>query len=160
MRDGGFARRCGRALALAGVLAFPAAASEAPYKLDPHILSAFALKDVKWEGFDVKGAMQFKVFGDPEKPGPYMVLVKWPPGQMSRPHCHEHDRFITVLQGTWWVGEGPKYEPERTVAMPVGSVVTHYAQGLHYDGAKGEPAIIEIVGVGPAGALQPDKCGR
>ncbi len=160
MRYRGFAGRCGQAFAVAALAALPAAASEAPYKLDPHIISTVALKDVKWEGAEGRGAMQFKVFGDPEKPGPYMVLVKWQPGQMSRPHCHQYDRFVTVLQGTWWVGEGPKFEPDRTVPMPAGSVVTHHAQGLHYDGAKGEAAIIEIVGMGPAGALRPDKCGR
>jgi quercetin dioxygenase-like cupin family protein len=35
-----------------------------------------------------------------------MVLTKWLPGHMSRPHFHPNDRFITVLKGTWWVGTG------------------------------------------------------
>jgi quercetin dioxygenase-like cupin family protein len=38
--------------------------------------------------------------GDPSKPGLYVVMVKWLPGGMSRPHFHPNDRFITVLKGT------------------------------------------------------------
>ncbi len=56
------------------------------------------------------------------------------------------------------MGEGPKFEPDRTVSMPAGSVVTYHANGLYYDGAKDEPAVIEIVGMGPAATLSPDKC--
>ena len=40
------------------------------------------------------------LFGDPSKPGPYVVRVKWFPGNMSRPHFHPNDRFITVYKGT------------------------------------------------------------
>ncbi|MEO6338627.1 MAG: cupin domain-containing protein [Caulobacteraceae bacterium] len=153
-------RGVGLVLAVAALAALPAVAAEAPYKLDPRIMAHVSLKDVKWEAYPVKGATQYKVFGDSEKPGPYMILIRWAPGAMSRPHCHLEERYVTVLQGTWWVGEGPKFEPGRTVPMPAGTVVTHHANGLHYDGAKGEPAIIEIVGMGPASTLQPDKCGR
>jgi hypothetical protein len=43
------------------------------------------------------------LFGDPSKPGPYVVRLKWLPGNMSRPHFHPNDRFFVVLSGTWWV---------------------------------------------------------
>ena len=33
--------------------------------------------------------------------------------------------------------------------MKPGSMVTHYAGQIHYDGAKDEPAMIYIVGMGP-----------
>jgi hypothetical protein len=69
---------------------------------------------------------------------------------MSRPHFHPNDRFITVISGRWWVGTGSKFDPDSTVAMPPGSVVTHFARQIHYDGAKDEETIIEIVGEGPA----------
>src|SRR3982750_2833423 len=47
---------------------------------------------------------QTVLFGDPNKPGPYVVRLKWLPGNMSRPHFHPNDRYIAVLSGTWWVG--------------------------------------------------------
>ena len=37
------------------------------------------------------------LFGDPSKPGPYVVRLKWLPGNMSRPHFHPNDRFFAVI---------------------------------------------------------------
>ena len=95
--------------------------------------------------------------GDPDKPGLYVQLIKWAPHNMSRPHFHANDRFITVLSGTWWVGTGKKYDPDSTVPLRAGTVVTHFAKGIHYDGAKDEPAIIEIVGMGPATTMSAEE---
>ena len=92
------------------------------------------------------------LYGDPSKPGVYVVLTKWLAGDhFSRPHWHPNDRFITVIKGTWWVGSGPNFDPANaTVPMPAGSVVTHYGRQVHYDGAKDEDAVLLIVGEGPA----------
>jgi len=76
--------------------------------------------------------------------------VKWYPHNNSRPHFHPNDRYITVLSGTWWVGSGTKYDPDSMVPMPAGSYVVDLAKQPHYDGAKDEMAVIEIVGEGPA----------
>src|SRR4249920_4208292 len=51
------------------------------------------------------------LFGDPGKPGPYVVRVKWFPGNMSRPHFHPNDRFFAVLSVTWWMGTGETFDP-------------------------------------------------
>jgi quercetin dioxygenase-like cupin family protein len=96
------------------------------------------------------GARQAVLAGDPSKPGLYVVMNKWLPGNMSRPHFHPNDRFITVLKGTWWVGTGPKFDPGNTVPMPAGSFVTHFGKQVHWDGAKDEETILLIVGEGPA----------
>jgi hypothetical protein len=98
------------------------------------------------------GASQAIMQGDPSKPGLYVVLVKWSPHHMSHPHFHPNDRFITVISGTWWVGSGSKFDPENTVPMPAGSFVTHFGKQIHYDGAKDEETVLEIVGEGPATA--------
>ena len=36
--------------------------------------------------------------------------------------------------------------------MPAGSYVTHFAKQVHYDGAKDEDTVLEMVGQGPATA--------
>jgi hypothetical protein len=70
--------------------------------------------------------------GNPSKHGLYVVMAKWLAGNhFSRPHFHPHDRFITVLKGTWWVGSGTKFDTNATVALPAGSFVTHYGQQIH-----------------------------
>ena len=103
------------------------------------------------------GVQQAVLVGDPAKPGFYAVMTKWLPGNMSRPHFHPNDRFITVIKGTWWVGTGTKFDPASTVAMPAGTFVTHFAKGIHYDGAKDEEAVLLIVGEGPAGSTRAEE---
>ena len=97
------------------------------------------------------------LFGDPSKPGPYVVRIKWLPGNMSRPHFHPNDRFFVVLSGTWWMGTGEKFDPESTVPAPAGSYVIHYGGKVHFDGAKGEETIIQVWGMGPATATPAEK---
>ena len=97
------------------------------------------------------------LFGDPSKPGPYVVRVKWFPGNMSRPHFHPNDRFFAVLSGTWWMGTGEVFDPERTVPAPAGSYVIHYGGKVHYDGEKNEETIIQVWGMGPATSTPAEK---
>jgi hypothetical protein len=117
--------------------------------LNPAAISITLPKDIKWvEGNG--GAAQAIMVGDPAKPGLYIVLTKWHAHHMSHPHFHPNDRYITVLQGTWWVGTGTKYDPDSTVAMPTGTFVKHVGKQIHYDGAKDEDVTLEILGMGPA----------
>jgi quercetin dioxygenase-like cupin family protein len=97
------------------------------------------------------------LFGDPSQPGPYVVRLKWLPGNMSRPHFHPNDRFFVVLSGTWWMGTGETFDPESTVPAPAGSYVVHYANKVHYDGAKNEETIIQVWGMGPATSTPAEK---
>jgi hypothetical protein len=90
---------------------------------------------------------------DQSKPGLYVVLIKWLPGHMSVPHFHPNDRFITVLKGTWWMGTGTKFDPASMVPLPTGTFVTHFANQVHYDGAKDQEVVLLITGEGPATAV-------
>jgi hypothetical protein len=118
--------------------------------VDPKALVLQLPKQIKWVENTAAGSAQAILFGDPSKPGMYGVLTKWHPGHMSRPHFHANDRFITVISGTWWCGTGSKYDPASTVAVPAGSFVKHVGKQIHYDGAKDEEVVLEIVGEGPA----------
>jgi hypothetical protein len=92
------------------------------------------------------------VFGATDKPGPYVVLIKWHPGYMSAPHTYITDRLCFVLSGTWWVNSGESFEPNATVPVPAGGFVRRVANTPHYDGVKkGEvaPAVIGIFGQAP-----------
>ena len=134
-------------MAVAGMFAWVGTVSAADP--DPKVLSFKLPKNINWV-MGANGAATAVMAGDPSKPGLYVVLNKWTPGHMSRPHFHPNDRFIYVISGTWWVGTGSKYDPNSTVPMPAGSFVTHYGKQIHYDGAKEGEAILEIVGMGPA----------
>jgi hypothetical protein len=143
-------RRFGRSLvvplAFAATLGFASAA-----ELNPAAVTYKLPDQIPWGPVNAAGAQSAVVLGDPTKPGFYMVYNKWTKGNhFSRPHFHPNDRYIVVLQGTWWVGSGPKFDPQNTVPMPAGSFVTHYAKQVHWDGAKDEDAILLIMGEGPS----------
>ena len=106
--------------------------------------------EIKWVRNAAGTNEQAVLFGDPSKPGPYVVRLKWLPGNMSRPHFHPNDRFFVVLSGTWWMGTGTTFDPNATVPAPAGSYVIHYGGKVHYDGAKDEETIIQVWGMGPA----------
>ena len=158
----GFGRRYGAvALACAAVAIFvcgfvsaivfvkPAKAEGNAANLNPAAIAYTLPKDLKWVT-QPNGAINAVLRGDPAKPGPYMVLTKWTAHHMSRPHFHPNDRFVMVLSGTWWVATGNKYDPDSTVPLPTGTFATHYGKQVHYDGAKDEDVVLEIVGDGPA----------
>ena len=114
---------------------------------------------IPWSPVNASGAQSAVVVGDPTKPGFYAVYTKWTKGNhFSRPHFHPNDRYITVLQGTWWVGSGNKFDPEHgSTPMPVGSFVTHFGKQVHWDGAKDEDAVLLIMGEGPATATAAEE---
>ena len=132
-------------LALAAMLGVASAA-----ELNPAAVVYKLPDQIPWGPVNAAGAQSAVVAGDPTKAGFYMVYNKWTKGHhFSRPHFHPNDRFIVVLQGTWWVGSGPKFDPANTTSMPAGSFVTHFAKQVHWDGAKDEDAVLLIMGEGP-----------
>ncbi len=111
-----------------------------------------APEDVQWKDLPGYAGVKIAVLaGDPAKPGPYVVRVKFPPGVMSRPHFHPDDRYAIVIKGTWYTGTGEKFDPETTVGLKPGSFMKHPAKGVHYDGAKDEEVILQLIGYGPGG---------
>jgi quercetin dioxygenase-like cupin family protein len=119
--------------------------------LNPAALTYKLPDQIKWVD-DPIGAKIAVVQGDLSKPGLYVTLIRFAPHHMSHPHFHPNDRFITVISGTWWVGTGSKFDPDSTVALPAGTFVTHFGKQIHYDGAKEDEVVLEIVGEGPATA--------
>lgn len=91
------------------------------------------------------------IYGDPSKPGQYVIRAHFPPGVMSSPHFHGEDRHVTVIQGTWNAGKDDSWDPAATVPLKTGSYMFHPAGGVHYDGSAGaEGAIVQIIGMGPS----------
>jgi hypothetical protein len=92
------------------------------------------------------------LYGGLDKPGPYLVLMKWYPGYMSAPHSYATDRLSLVLSGTRWVNSGADFDPEHAVPVPAGGFVRRVAHTPHYDGVKRsakKPAVIAIFGIAP-----------
>src|ERR1700704_2038876 len=140
-----------RVVPAARILLLLASSAAFAADLNPAALAYKSPDQLKWrDPTGAAGINQAVLVGDPEKPGLYVVMNRFKPGNFSRPHFHPNDRFITVIKGTWWVATGNKFDPNLTVPMPTGSFVTHFAKQVHWDGAKDEEAWLIIVGDGPA----------
>jgi quercetin dioxygenase-like cupin family protein len=102
------------------------------------------------------------VFGDPSKAGPYIIRMKLAANQMGRPHFDDQDRFVTVLEGTLWVGKGDVYLPDKFVPVREGGMV-YLPANTHYFYTAGEaPVVLQINGVGPVKSThtEVDKAGQ
>ncbi len=109
----------------------------------------------------VPGAANAVLQGDPRVPGQmYVVRNRFSPGTFSPPHFHPETRYITVIKGTWWVGSGPKFDAATTTPLPAGTTVVHHANQIHYDGAKDEEVIVQIMGIGPGTTTRVDEAGK
>jgi len=129
------------------------AAQNAPVAIKPG--------DVKW--VDMKGMpagwKQAVLFGDPEKPGPYVERIKVPANASVPPHSHPDTENITVLAGSLGIGEGDKFDKSKGTVLGVGSFYMVPANTVHYAWAGPKGVTVQIHGVGPSGMtmVEPPK---
>jgi quercetin dioxygenase-like cupin family protein len=105
--------------------------------------------DLEWD--ESRNELQQKViYGDPSKEGLYILRARFPAGVTSRPHFHSQDRFVSVIEGTWYAGTDASHDMNRTTEISSGGFMFHPAGAVHFDGANHEaPVIVEIRGMGP-----------
>ena len=117
--------------------------------------------EVRWHDIPGgHGTQAATLEGDPDRPGIYVVRVKFPPHIMDSPHWHPNARYVTVLQGTWYAGTGEVFDAAKAIPMPPGSFMLHPARAPHWDGSAGdETVIVQIIGYGPSdgGSVDPNK---
>jgi quercetin dioxygenase-like cupin family protein len=104
--------------------------------------------EIVWKDGE-NGIKNTVLFGDPNKPGLYIVRNIFPAGVMSTPHSHDQDRWVTVIKGTWYSGTDASWDPKSTLVMPEGSIMFHPANAVHFDGSLKEPVEVQIIGMGP-----------
>ena len=94
------------------------------------------------------GAQIAVLSGDPSKAEPFTIRLKAPDGYKIMPHWHPTDENVTVLEGTFVMGVGEKFDESAAHAMPVGSFVRMPKGKRHYAMAKGE-AVVQVHALGP-----------
>lgn len=130
----------------------PATLTQADLKVDGKGFVTLQAGEESWSEYPgIAGIHRMIVYGDPTKAGVYVIRARFAPGVMSMPHTHPEDRIATVIKGTWWSGTGPDFAPEKTEAMRPGAYMLHPAGEAHFDGAKEEEVIVQLIGYGPSG---------
>jgi len=130
------------------ILSFASGARSA----EPGVM-ALAPSEMKWSaqgGLALPGLEQTTLIGDPGKPGPYTIRLRFPAGFKVAPHTHPDSREVTVLSGTWYTGYGEKAEAAGLKELPAGSFYTEPANIAHYVEIR-EPTVIQVSGTGPSG---------
>ena len=129
---------------------------------DPTRVTATLPADQKCTGEVGKQQMCY-LYGDPAKPGPYMVKYIWYPGNFSKPHYHNNERFAYVVSGTWWTSSSNVYDERLTYPVRAGMVAADLLNGIHWDGARTgekEPAVLILSGIGPNITQGVDENGK
>jgi quercetin dioxygenase-like cupin family protein len=121
-------------------------------------------EDIDWKPFPAfpPSVRLAVVVGDPAEPGPYVTRVKVPFGVKLMPHRHPEDRIYTVMSGVFYIGLGERFDGEKVVAYPPGSVIVLPGNVFHFHWAKSGEYVTQISAIGPLGLeyLNPDDDPR
>lgn len=132
-------------------LAVMSATAAPAVELDPKSVVYLKQEQFKWRDPTHKQPVnQTTLQGTPNGTGLYININAGKPNRFSPPHYHPNDRFIMVIKGPWWVGSGTTQDPSQALPMPPGTLVTHYGNQVHWDGAKDDETFIYIIGEAPA----------
>lgn len=97
-----------------------------------------------------KGAQFAVVKGDPTKEGMYVVRLKVPAGFKIAAHRHPNDENVTVLSGTFNIGNGDKLDEKSGTLVKAGGY-SYVAKGMTHYAWFTEDTVIQLHGMGPQG---------
>lgn len=100
-----------------------------------------------------KGTQIAVLAGDPGKPGPFVLRVKFPPNTVVAPHRHATAENLTVLSGEVHHGMGETLDKERGDRLAAGAFV--YLPGMmpHSVWTAASEAVVQVTGTGPFGLI-------
>jgi len=96
------------------------------------------------------GAQAALLEGDPSKPGLFTMRISMPDGYRIPPHSHPGVERVTVLSGSFYLGQGDRFDESAGKLMPAGAYTSMPPGMHHYAWAKG-PTVVQISTIGPWG---------
>ncbi len=137
-------------LAVTLALATASAAAQKPTGAESHAIIALPGK-IAWAPAPPilpRGAELAVVEGDPSKAGSFTMRLRMPDGYRLPAHFHPVVEHVTVIQGTFRVGMGDKFDAATLSDLPTGTFAALAPGVRHFAQAKGE-TVIQLHGVGP-----------
>jgi hypothetical protein len=107
---------------------------------------------IKWQR-SASGRDIAYILGRPDRPGPYLYLVKWPPYSKERAHMHPDARYGVVLSGKHYIGYGDHFDEAKLHADGPGTMFTEPARTSHFGMTKEEGAVLYFYGTGPSAII-------
>src|SRR5438094_3152829 len=103
------------------------------------------------------GRQRAHLFGDSSQGGTWIDRVKIPGGARVLAHTHPQDELVTVIQGTWYLGEGERFDSAKLKGYPAGSFIVVPAGVPHFVAAKDGAVIVQLSGTGKFGTEYLEK---
>lgn len=95
-----------------------------------------------------KGAQMVALEGSPGEEGIFTMRLKLPAGYRISPHWHPAWEHITVIDGSFWMGLGEKFDEAAMHEIPAGGFGAMAPGQRHFAMTKGA-TIIQLHGMGP-----------
>lgn len=94
------------------------------------------------------GRQRAQLLGDSSQGGAWIDRVKIPGGGRVLAHTHPQDEVVTVIEGTWYLGEGERFDPASLKGYPAGSFIIIPKGVPHFVAATHGAVIVQLSGVG------------
>jgi uncharacterized RmlC-like cupin family protein len=106
--------------------------------------------DVRWftPSYYHDGRQRAQLFGESSQGGAWTDRAKIPGGLRVRAHTHPQDELVTVIEGTWYLGEGTKFDAAKLKAYPAGSFIVIPAGVPHFVETKESTVVVQQSGIG------------
>jgi anti-sigma factor ChrR (cupin superfamily) len=105
-------------------------------------------QQVRWftPSYYKDGRQRAQLFGDSSRDGPWVDRAKIPAGKRVLAHTHPQDELVTVIEGTWYLGEGEKFDAAKLKGYPAGSFIVIPAGVPHFVAAQEGSVIVQLSG--------------
>jgi quercetin dioxygenase-like cupin family protein len=98
-----------------------------------------------------KGTQISLVQGDPGKPGPFVLRVKFPANTVIAPHTHSEAETLTILAGSIYHEHGPTIDKAAGKELRAGGFVFLPKDMPHSLWTTEQPVELQVNGSGPFG---------
>ena len=111
-------------------------------------VTALTPDQVRWftPSYYKDGRQRAQLYGDSGQDGLWVDRVNIPGGGVVLAHTHPHDELVTVIEGTWYLGEGERFDSTKLKGYPAGSFIVIPAGVPHFVAAKNGPVIVQLSG--------------
>jgi quercetin dioxygenase-like cupin family protein len=105
-------------------------------------------EQVRWSAptYYKDGRQRAQLFGDSSQGGAWIDRVRIPANMRVRAHTHPQDELVTVIEGTWYVGEGEKFDSTKLKAYPPGSFIVIPAGTPHFVATNDGAVVVQLSG--------------
>lgn len=96
------------------------------------------------------GAKLAVIEGPMNQAVPFTVRLRFPDNYRIPPHHHPAVERVTVLSGTFHMGQGEQFDRNKTQALTAGAIAIMQPKTPHFAWTSGE-TIVQLHGTGPWG---------